>query len=176
MPNKGQPRICWDSNCFLSWLQENPDRQGECGAVLQAAREGQVALYTSALTLAETVYVTKSLSSEENSRKIVAFFRNKYIRVVNVDWAIGTKARELQHQLPGLGPRDAIHLATAVQMRADALHTYDDTHLTKQSGKVPGVSLRICHPDLAYQLSLPVSQKAPNEGDADEDVTESHNA
>jgi predicted nucleic acid-binding protein len=47
----------WDSNCFLAWLQEEGDRVRGCGMVIDAAERGKVRIVTSALTLAEVLWL-----------------------------------------------------------------------------------------------------------------------
>ncbi len=164
MANNPKPRFCWDSCCFLSWFQQRADRHAECAAVIEAAKRGDALLYASTFALAECVYVSEAISQEDNTRKIEAFFRNRYIRLVDVNPTIAARARALQLELRAIhkvDPWDAVHLATAIHLGVEALHTYDDRDLVPLNGRLPGVRLRIGHPDLAYQLPLPYQTEEP---------------
>ena len=35
-------RICWDSNCFIAYLSEEPGRVEVCESILRAAERGEV--------------------------------------------------------------------------------------------------------------------------------------
>ena len=47
----------WDSNAFLGWLAEEPDKIGHCRPVIEAAEAGNVRILTSALTIAEVLWI-----------------------------------------------------------------------------------------------------------------------
>lgn len=42
----------WDSNAFLGWLAEEPDKIDYCRPVIEAAEAGKVRILTSTLTIA----------------------------------------------------------------------------------------------------------------------------
>lgn len=169
---KTKPRFCWDTCCFLSWLTtSHPERRANLLGVLQAAEKGEVELFASYFVVAETVYIDKTLGQQANSKQIENFFRQRFIRLVNVDWHVAAKARELQWHAR-LDPWDAVHLATAICYKADELHTYDDKDLIKCNGQIPGVSLRICHPAYSYQLALPTAQQSASEPEATDEEDE----
>lgn len=71
---------------------------------------------------------------------------------VALDWFVARIARDRVGRYD-LKPRDAIHLATAIHMKVDEFHTYDDG-LLKLDGKMPGISLRIKRPDINYQIGF----------------------
>ena len=52
-----------------------------------------------------------------------------------------------------LQPKDAIHVATALLRKVVKLHTFDD-ELLKLSNKYGKPRLKICKPDIAYQMEL----------------------
>jgi len=153
--DKQPQNLCWDSSCFCAWFSEETGRWEICDAIIDAARKGQVKLYTSFLTLAEVVKVPDLYPSEGEDR-IVEFFRNPYVVKVAVDWFVTRIARDLQRRF-NLDGRDAIHLATAIHIKADVLHTYDGEDLLKLDSKMPGISLRITEPMFQYQTKLPKS-------------------
>jgi predicted nucleic acid-binding protein len=65
------------------------------------------------------------------------FFRRSYIRVRNVTRATSEGAQDLVWS-HGIRPKDALHLATALEARVSALETFDD-QLLKKSGEVDPV-------------------------------------
>lgn len=145
--------LYWDSSCFCAWFSEEAGRYEICDAIIDAARKGQVKLYTSFLTLAEVIKVPDLYPSESEDR-IAEFFRNPYVVKVAVDWFVTRIARDLQRRF-NLDGRDAIHLATAIHIKADVLHTYDGQDLLKLDRRIPGTSLRIMEPVFQYQTKMP---------------------
>jgi len=53
--------VYWDSDPFLGWLQEEPDKVTACAGVVSDAENGQTIIVTSALTIAEVLYFLQSL-------------------------------------------------------------------------------------------------------------------
>lgn len=156
-PSKQAPKqpenVCWDSNCFCAWFSEEQGRYEICDAIIDAARKNEIKLYTSFLTLAEVVKIPGLYPSEAEDR-IADFFRNPYVIKVAVDWFVTRIARDLRNHYKLKG-RDAIHLATAIHMKVDTLHTYDSDDLLKLDSHIKGVSLRITEPNFEYQTKLP---------------------
>lgn len=76
--------------------------------------------------------------------QIQVFFENDYIKWRMIDREIANKAQELCWDY-NLHPRDATHLATALDLQCDLLETYDK-RLLKWDEKIPSSSLRIQKP------------------------------
>lgn len=117
----------WDSSVFLAWIKGEQGRADTVDKIIADAQNGLSVIYTSMVTLAE---VTKPRRGPiqvgtEIEEKIAAFFKNDYIKLIPVDYLIGTKARRLIWDFPFLGPRDAIHIATAVHIGTEAIEHYD---------------------------------------------------
>ena len=76
--------------------------------------------------------------------KVRDFFENTYIKWRMIDRKIANDAQKLcwDH---AVHPRDAIHLATAMEQKCDFLET-SDRGLLRLDGKVPETELRICKP------------------------------
>ena len=93
------------------------------------------------------------------SPKVKDFFENPYVLRVNLDVAVGHRARQLM--LEGhskLKPPDASHLASAVECGAEEFHTYDGA-LLKLSNKILGLDgspLFICKPRIPPTDSAPL--------------------
>lgn len=159
MPEPLEKRY-WDATVFLAWIKDEANRADVCEAIIGDARDGRCVIYTSMITLAE---VTKTRRGpvqvgRDVEERIAQFFQNDYIKLIPVDQVIGTRARRLIWDFPFLGPRDAIHLATALQIGADALEHYDDDDFGRVSRLVSEQQLQgfppVRHPHWTGQLTL----------------------
>lgn len=121
--NRSAPKVCWDSNCFIAYLAEEAGRFAACEAVLEMAERGEIHLYASFMALVETVRVPH-MDIDESDDAVRMLFANEYVRNIDLGLEIAVNARRLQ-QVANIGARDAVHLAIALQIEADALHTYD---------------------------------------------------
>jgi predicted nucleic acid-binding protein len=121
----------WDSDCFLGWLQAEDDKEKECRAVLEAAKDGKVLIVTSALTLAEVLMLKgKKPIPSGNRAKVEAFFRSDFIVVRNISRRIAELGRGLvwDHKI---APKDALHVATALDARLPLFNTFDARLINK---------------------------------------------
>jgi predicted nucleic acid-binding protein len=146
-------RICWETSCFVARFNEEPARIGVCNAILEAAKKGELTLYTSYMTMCELVKVKGEYASEAED-KIVEFLRNPWINLVAIDFAVSRITRDLVRRYR-LDVRDAIHLATAIKLKVEVLHTYDSDDLIALNGKIPDINLDISKPVFTYQAELP---------------------
>src|SRR5260221_4010954 len=152
----------WDSVAFLEWLSNEPDKVPACKAVIDAAESGSIVLVTSALTIAEVLWLKghKKLDAA-HARTIEAFFRHSWIVVREVDRFIAEDARELVWN-KNVKPKDAIHLATA--LRQDVVLTQLDTFdndLIRLSGTLGNPPLTIGHPNLPAKLPFEQDENTP---------------
>lgn len=155
-------KIYWDSDCFLGYFQEEPDKAEKCDGVIQRAERGDVLIVTSALTLAEVLWMRRAPRLTREKAKIVQkFFRRSYIRVYNVSRKIA-EAAQIHVWDDGIKPKDAIHVATAVHLKVDALETFDE-NLIGKSGTVGNPLLPIREPQAAAQsrMNLVAPDKKP---------------
>ena len=134
-------RIYWDSCTFIGLINQEPGRANDCTAVWKAAEKEEATIYTSFFTFAEVFKVkcdspAKPLS-EEGDKKIELLLRQKWIKPVVVDERIGVAARRLMRGHPECKkPSDGIHLATALALNVDEMHTFDGSDLIKLDGKI----------------------------------------
>lgn len=143
----------WDSACFLKYLKKEPDYE-KCAGVICKAEEGDVRIITSALTIAEVIYLKPNDKIDrKKSDDICKFFENEYIVIVNIDRKIAELARSLLWDYAALRADDAIHIACAIKAKVDVFDTFDD-YLIKLSGTISVPPLLIRKPDIPYQVVL----------------------
>jgi hypothetical protein len=146
-------RRYWDADVFLGWLMDDPQKAPHCEGVLQAAADGRIQIVTSALTLTEVIRLKgKPRLPRASEDKIRAFFEHDWIVVRDVDRFLAEAARELIWT-NNLRPKDAIHVATALELKLPQLDTFDkDLH--KLSGRLGSPPLTISPPNLPHQPGL----------------------
>lgn len=100
-------------------------------------------IVTSVLTLSEVCKVRcernakKVALPEENDELLDNFFNNDFFELVDLSPSIATSSRRLFRRHPEIGkPNDAIHLATALFVNVQEMHTYDGNDLLKLNGKL----------------------------------------
>lgn len=136
----------WDSDAFIGWLAEESDKVAECRAVIRAAEEGKTIIVTSALTIAEVLWLRgHPRISADAAEKVERFFDHEYIVVNDLDRHLAEEARKLVWS-HNIRPKDAIHVATAIDATVDRMETFDGD-LIKQSGSVGDPPLDIGRPN-----------------------------
>lgn len=153
MPSPGLLRRYWDAFCFIAILNDD-EGADDCEKILDDAREGKTEIVVSPLVQVEVVRPRGSPHPlpKEDEEKIRAFFENDYLKWRNIDRKIADLARDLcwNHRVH---PRDAIHLAVAIDTHCDLLETMDE-RLLGLSGQIQGVSLKIAKPKWVGQPDL----------------------
>ena len=115
----------WDADVFLGYFNQEAGKVEKCEGVLKAAANKQILIVTSALTLAEVLWMKGQPKMDPAKRKrIERFFKQPYIHVINVTRRIAEDARDLvwDHKVK---PKDAIHVATALVSGVSVLNTFD---------------------------------------------------
>jgi predicted nucleic acid-binding protein len=113
--------------------------------VLTAAEDGKVKIVTSALTIAEVLALRGRQKIPASDRaKVEAFFRSDYIVVRNITRRIAEDARAYVWDY-GVKPKDALHVATAIDAGLDLLNTFDRPLINK-SGRFGNPVLVIAIP------------------------------
>ena len=150
--------IYWDSNAFLSYVNELPDRIPVLDVLLEASSKvgGEVKIHTSTLSHVEVAFgaseqVQRALDPQIERRLNDLWADTEVIVSVEYHAGIGRIARDLVRNAITRGwslkPLDAIHLATAQWLSSSGLnleefHTYDNA-LMKYGALV---DFRICEP------------------------------
>jgi hypothetical protein len=138
-------RRYWDSDCFLGYLQEEPDKADLCQEVLEAAEDGHVLIVTSALTIAEVLALRgREPIAPAKRAKVEAFFRSGFIAVRNITRRVAENARTYVWD-HGVKPKDALHVATAIDAGLPLLNSFDRDLIAK-SGTLGPLPLVIAKP------------------------------
>lgn len=148
-----RPRRYWDSWCFIAILNNEPEG-ATCEGILADARDGKLELIVSALTLLEVIRRKGDPLpiSREHEQKIRDFFENDYIIMRNIDRLIAERGRDLcwSNQIR---PRDALHLATALETECECLET-GDPDLLRYNGMIGTPPIEIRKPRQTGQMDL----------------------
>lgn len=134
-------RVYWDSCCFLGLINQESGKVADCTGVWKEAESGKTVIYTSFFTFTEVIRAKcegpiKPLP-EADDVKIVHLLSQSWIRPLVLDERIALAARKLLRLHPECKkPSDGIHLASALSMNLEEMHTYDGSDLLMLSGKV----------------------------------------
>ncbi len=147
-------RVYWDACTFLGLINKELDKHAACLAVWEEAKARKTLIQTSFFTYAEVFKARceekAKPMTEAGDKDIEAVLQQPFIEGVLVDEGIGISARRLmrQHEVCKK-PSDGIHLATALRLNVDEMHTYDGSDLLALNGKIlsaNGRYLTICIP------------------------------
>jgi predicted nucleic acid-binding protein len=147
--------IYWDSATFLAYFQQEEGRHQLCQGTLERAEAGEVGIITSALTIAECLWLRGQVPIPKNRAEILRkFFRKSYIRVRNVTRNTSELAQDVVWD-HGIRPKDAIHVATAIEAKIGIIETFDEPFI-KKSGMIGGQMIVIRKPIAPAQPRLDV--------------------
>ena len=147
--------IYWDSDAFLGWLQAEPGIVELCQGTIDQAEQGEALIVTSALTIAEVLWLRNSPRISSDKADILRrFFRRSYIRVRAVTRSVAEAAQTVVWDYD-IRPKDAIHVATALDAKITVLETFDENLISK-SGKVGTPPLIIRKPLPPRSPKLPL--------------------
>lgn len=157
----GEVEIAYSDACvFIAVLDNEPARVDVVEAQFSAFRARGVSIVTSAITLTEVAYASTEPApiNPSDTTAIDAFLqRPRRFRYRPVSQAIALEARGLVREAKASGAKrirtpDAIHLATAKDVKADLFLTYDRALLDLRMN----LPFRIEEPSAdTYQASLP---------------------
>ena len=131
----------WDSSVFVALLNDEPGRAENIEQIIDEAEAGEIYIITSSFTLVEVIKLKGEkpiLVSEQE--EVTKFFEKDYFRFVDATRKITERARDLIWKTPALNPKDAVHLACAIEYASkaelDCIHSYD-TDFLALNGKLP---------------------------------------
>lgn len=146
-------RLYLDADVYLALIKGEPGRVDIARSLLADAQQKRFTVVASTLIYAEVCGhgdVRAAANADAVDERIAAFFEQGFLQWVEVDLVIARDARRLsrEHRLRGA---DAIHLASAVRARCDALMSWNkkDFPIGEQ---VAGVDVR--EPFLFGQSSI----------------------
>lgn len=158
------PRIYWDANVFLLYLDGDPHWLPTLDVLMHAAIQGEILLYTSVLSQTEVAFTaiekTSGTLSTAEEERIDALWKTKGIRVIEYNPFVALKARDIRrasmtHGLTGHRAPDMIHMATAQFVNADEMHSTEP----KLHRFSPILPFPICDPHTGM-IPSPGSDKA----------------
>ena len=131
--------IYWDANVFISYVNARPNHMPVIDALMEQSLNGEITIYTSALSRVEVAFSDSEqqarVLSPEIETQINRFWEDESaITSIEILPAITLSARRLIRDGISSGwslkPPDAIHLATARWLlgegiSVDEFHTYD---------------------------------------------------
>jgi len=134
-------RRYWDSFCFLAVLNNEEPYASICTQILEEAKKNSIELVISPLTMAETIRPRGEPTPIpiKHQERIADFFENDYIRFRVIDRLIARRSQVLCWNA-GLHPRDALHVAVALEEGCDVLETRDEKLL--RSNDLDGLTIR----------------------------------
>lgn len=133
-------RIYWEACVFIDLLEKTPDRIGHLLPIIDAAEQDQIVIVTSALTLAEVSRLRHlQLDDESVEKTILQFFETPFLYLHPVNRFVAERSRPIIRNF-GLKPLDAIHVASALMMKVERMHTYD-AKILKLDGKIEGLRI-----------------------------------
>lgn len=128
------PRIYWDANVLLSYLNAIPDRLAVIDELLRKSRAKEIELVTSALSLVEVAFAQAEKDGQQLDpqieRKIDELWApGSPVKTVEFYDLVAFDARDLIRRgisqgWGSLKPIDAVHVATAQRLEVSELHTY----------------------------------------------------
>jgi len=125
----------WDAAVFLSYINGEAERLPVIDSLLDSSRHGDLDIITSSLSIVEVAFTEMEKQGHEldpdAERAIDALFHDREaVTIVEFHQLIAREARRLMRRAltdgRSLKPPDAIHLATAIQQKVTAVHTYDE--------------------------------------------------
>lgn len=142
------PRHYWDACVFLSYVNGIADRVAHIDPMLDDAREKRIEVVTSSISITEVSFGAMEQGAsdwtvdEEIDRlwtppspvQIVELYRS-------ISYGAKRLVRRAMLEKRKLQPMDAIHLATAIQVGAQELNTYD-RHLLNWNPYVSEILIR----------------------------------
>jgi predicted nucleic acid-binding protein len=129
-------KIYIDSCCFIEAIKHDvgksdPSRDDDIWytqKILEAAKNGDVEVFTSHLTITECRRAHDTGKPTDEVKRLIRsiLMSGKVVRLAELTLSIAEKARDLhwEHDL-NLGGADSIHVATALSLGCTELFTYD---------------------------------------------------
>jgi predicted nucleic acid-binding protein len=135
MNNGAAKTIYFDACCFLAYFSNEVDRAECIDTLFEESIQDKINIVTSVITLTEVAAIkkefkTKKLEDGFTQKLDKVFYNRKLLDLVECSPFTAMRARKIIREsiplaLPNIKPADAIHIASALEVRADMLFTYD---------------------------------------------------
>ncbi len=136
------PLFAIDSMVLIYHFEDDATFGPAAAALLRAAEEGRCRLLISVLGRLEVLVVPKRRGQHDLCRQYCEVFESfPNLEVASIDVAVADTASDLR-ATHTLRTPDALHLATAVEHRADAFVTEDGRHFPSGAEGVPILSIQ----------------------------------
>jgi predicted nucleic acid-binding protein len=149
------PKYYWDACVILEYLNQSPSRAPDVNALLDSADKGEIQIFTSTLSIAEVAFAAEdrnagALSKETEDKIDKLWAIGSPIQLVEFHRIIAEDARDISRSamaqgIGGMGSVDKMHLATAMRIEADEVHTYEAESTRIKWANVSG--LTVCEPE-----------------------------
>ena len=143
-----------ESTCFIDMAKHaigktpdgTPDDIWHLKKLLEAARAGDIAVFTSSLTIAECSHAEGIVDAEVQRLFKGLLTSGRYVYLVQDSVLIAERARDLRwvHKL-SLRGADSVHVASALEVRCTEFLT-SDSKIHKQKAKLRSLGLAVLHP------------------------------
>lgn len=143
-------KLYWETTTWVGWGNNQHNTQLLCTQLLKEAVFGNFEIALSTLAIAEFAPL-----SEEQEKALDYYLKKSAFIVISLNRSIAKSARELtgKYNDHGLKGADSIHLASALEVKADYLHTYNK-RLLELNPLVPEII--ITEPDWPKQGKLAI--------------------
>lgn len=132
------PRVYWDANVFLSYIDGTVDRLPHIEALFREAEQEKIEIVTSTASITEVAYGSVEMDEREPyvltyKRRFKTCGRRPHLSIwwrLVCSVLVVEDARKIMRAAIPKGtkvpkPMDAIHLSTAIRMEVDVFHSYD---------------------------------------------------
>jgi predicted nucleic acid-binding protein len=126
--------VYWDANVFTSYPEKTPSRITTLDAIVEEARQEQILIVTSTLSIAEVAFTVHERPPAVPDPTVLAAIDAMWndpmiVLVLEFNRVIAEQARDIVRrgvfEDRSLSAADAVHLATAQNRYVTDFHTYD---------------------------------------------------
>ncbi len=159
----GKKIYYWDTNIFLTVCKKEehiPDIFLGAKYIINILEKGECILVTSVLT---TLEFLEGINNPKAADIFNGILQRSNVLIQEINTPILDKAREIRitcktKSKSVLHVPDAIHAATAIILKVNALHTNDDDLMKLKDFLMDSFGLNICNPPTKAQQELDLSQ------------------
>lgn len=149
MPGNGPPRLYLDANVLLAFVGDEEGRAGTVQALLHQARNGEIEVVTSALSITEVAFGAherdQGLTEEGEGHIDQLWTPASPIRLIDMTETVARQARAVIRRAHaaggGIRSADAVHIASAMLFGCSSVFTYEDEAKRARWSEVSGLEV-----------------------------------